>query len=488
MFNHSTIPVYKDHLFQFFPMYKIRFFLLATFFLISYGAVLAQYPGAKVSDFGSLYSTYGDDDLRTGLSGKFSATKLAFIVENANESAWPDGIATLDRRNENRSKMYDYKLYKVATFGSDSYTLLLVPAAENKHMEPDMQPGHDIYFVVSTNVVSVENGNSTVTETTTKATAAANPDPAVKIADPGQLMSGYDLENDSKGKALLINAGLTEADFKVFSALCKEAAWPDGINSFSDRQGVQELMKQYKTRFAANFIDDDGNDITIVHIPYAENQHMPANMRPDTKDQLYMVLMTKGVSYEGQNENSIIDQGTYEDSDFEYSVFIDETDDFDSQLNFIVESSHNNFDDLISDKIVEKEGTLNFGDRFRSRVCLQEAKECYIATQLLSKDRTFIATFEDYTDKALAEKDYRYLVDYIEGMYFDCCTFISDESTSEDISLTFWLPFDLDDEMHPSLLNALIEVQLAKSFTIDSQFKMTDIWTLVVRVSNEKDD
>jgi hypothetical protein len=386
--------------------------------------------------------------------------------------------------------MYDYKLYKVATFGSDSYTLLLVPAAENKHMEPDMQPGHDIYFVVSTEVVSVENGNYTIAETTTETTPVTNPDPAVKIADPGQLMSGYDLANDSKGKALLINGGMTEANFKVFSALCKEAAWPDGINSFSDRQGVQELMKQYKARFAANFIDDDGNDITIIHIPYAENQHMPANMRPDTKDQLYMVLMTKGVFYEEKNENSIFDQGAYEDtdSDFEYSVYIDETDDFNSQLNFIVEASHNNFDDLISDKIVEKEGALNFGDRFRSRVCLQEAKECYIATQLLSKDRTFIAAFEDYTDKALAEKDYHYLVDYIEEMYFECCTFVSDESASETISITYWIPFDLEDEMHPSLANAMIEVQLSKSFTIDSEFKMTDIWSLVVRVSNERDD
>lgn len=473
-------------------MYKIRFFLLATFFLISYSAVFAQYQGAKVSDFGSLYSTYGDDDLRTGLSGKFSATKLAFIVENANESAWPEGIATLDRRNQNRPKMYNYKLYKVATFGNDSYTLLLVPAAENKHMEPDMQPGHDIYFVVSTNVVSVENGNSTVTETTTKTTEAANPDPAVKITDPGQLMSGYDLANDSKGKALLINGGMTETNFKIFSALCKEAAWPDGINSFSDRQGIQELMKQYKARFAANFIDDNGKDVTIIHIPYAENQHMPANMRPDTKDQLFMVFLTNGVSYEGKNENSIAEQEVYEnkdeDSDFEYSVYIDETDDFDSQLNFIVEAAHNNFDDLISDKIVEEAGALNFGDRFRSRVCLQEAKECYIATQLLSKDRTFIASFEDYTDKSLAEQDYRYLVDYIEEMYFDCCIFVSDESNSENISLTYWLPFDVDEEMHPSLLNVLIEVQLAKSFTIDSQFKMTDIWTLVVRVSNEKED
>jgi hypothetical protein len=79
-------------------------------------------------------------------------------------------------------------------------------------------------------------------------------------------------------------------------------------------------------------------------------------------------------------------------------------------------------------------------------------------------------------------------VDYIEEMYFECCTFVSDESNSENISLTYWLPFDVDEEMHPSLLNVLIEVQLAKSFTIDSQFKMTDIWTLVVRVSNEKED
>lgn len=466
-------------------MYKIRFFLLTTLFLFSYNSVFAQYQGVKVSDFGSLYSTYGDEDLRKGLSDKFSATKLAFIIENANESAWPDGIATLDKRNQNRPKMYDYKLYKAATFGNDSYTLLLVPAAENKHMQADMQPGHDIYFVVSSDVVSVVNGNYTATETT----PVANPDPAVKITDPGQLMSGYDLENDSKGKALLLNAGLSEADFKVFSALCKESAWPEGINSFSDRQGAQELMKQYKARFAANFIDDNGKDVTIIHIPLAENQHMPANMRPDTKDQFYMVLLTEGVTYEENNENSIFDQTAYEDenTDFEYSVYIDETDDFDSQLNFIVEASHNNFDDLISDKIVEKEGALNFGDRFRSRVCLEEAKECYIATQLLSKDRTFIASYNDYTDQAQAELDYRYLVDYIEEMYFDCCTFVSDESTSESIDITYWIPFDIDDEMHPSLANAMIEVQLAKSFTIDSEFKMTDIWSLVVRVSNTED-
>lgn len=466
-------------------MKRIHYLLPALFLMVCAPAVRAQYAVARVSDFGELYSTYGVQDLKTELAGQFSTTKLAYIAENAQETAWPADIAQLDGRNTHRPRMYDYKMYKVATFKGDSYTLLLVPAAENSHMPPGMRPEHDIYFVVGSRVVTTE-ASKTFTEsqaTPDNSDGLAvddNGDPLLRILDPTKIMAGYRLNEDQNARNLFVTqSSFSETDFEFLSKICREAEWPEGINDYYKRQGKSDQIKQYKVRFAANFIDDDGKNITIVQARMEENQHMPVDMQPTSENGLFMVFLSEGIEYikSGNDDNG--------DDEFSYTYSIDEATDFDAQINFIVEASHNNFDDMLGKKIAKEEGGLSFGDDYESLIQLEGAERCYIAPKMLTKERTFIASFGEFTDKASAEEAYTELIEEVNEIYFECCDFVEGENTGDNLSINYWMPFDAYDVMDDSLTDVLIEVQLAKSFDIDDNFKMTDLWTVVLRVTNE---
>ncbi len=63
------------------------------------------------------------------------------------ESQWPSLINTLDGRNANREKMYEYHLYKVAVLEGGSIAVV-APVSENKHMPEGFKSSKDLYFVV----------------------------------------------------------------------------------------------------------------------------------------------------------------------------------------------------------------------------------------------------------------------------------------------------------------------------------------------------
>lgn len=103
----------------------------------------------KLLATGGLRSTYNlSSDEHIGSIRRQLGDLYAEVVQYSQEDNWPKGIATLTARDDVRDQMLKYKAWKIAEFGT--ICILRLPAAENKHMPPNMRPDHDIYFVIDT--------------------------------------------------------------------------------------------------------------------------------------------------------------------------------------------------------------------------------------------------------------------------------------------------------------------------------------------------
>jgi hypothetical protein len=86
------------------------------------------------------------------------AAILEEALINSSESAWPEGISTLDNRNKNRSLMNSYNGRYVSDVETNSCMILITPA-ENKHMELSLRPTKNIYFILSKESIEFTSGN-----------------------------------------------------------------------------------------------------------------------------------------------------------------------------------------------------------------------------------------------------------------------------------------------------------------------------------------
>lgn len=97
-----------------------------------------------IVDRGSLYSTLSLDLYKDEVEPYVS--DLQYVMDNANEDAWPSGISTLDGREKRNDAFRDYKVRALARFG-DNFYLLEVKPEDNAHMPEDMRPSKTIYFI-----------------------------------------------------------------------------------------------------------------------------------------------------------------------------------------------------------------------------------------------------------------------------------------------------------------------------------------------------
>ncbi len=112
-------------------------------------ALLAQQPGDEVvvTDFAELYSTYEiSKQEKAEITNQVDDELLDEIKEFSTEENWPKGIATLDKRNANRDKMYEYALRYVCTIGDK--IIITATVEDNEGIEGPMALTHDIYFIV----------------------------------------------------------------------------------------------------------------------------------------------------------------------------------------------------------------------------------------------------------------------------------------------------------------------------------------------------
>ena len=273
--------------------------LLALVLIIASYSIEAQSGNTaqrmKITDSGELYSTFDWDDndntgAKTAVVLAVSAAEFSDIVKYSHESYWPAGINNLDGRNNLRSKINDYVVYKVAEF--DDRYLLRIPASENKGMPQNMQSTHDFYFVIGK--AGVQSYSTPVN------TGSGNKGQRMKITDSGDLYSTYDIEGTDEAVSAIKKAA--SADYYNIIKYAKEGGWPTGIATLDARDEVRSKMNDYVVYKVAEF---DGK--YLLKVPAAENKHMPANMRADYD--FYFVIGQTGASPAGEQSKTYSNRG-----------------------------------------------------------------------------------------------------------------------------------------------------------------------------------
>lgn len=109
---------------------------------------------------------------------------------------------------------------------------------------------------------------------------------SVKISDPGQLYSSYNLSREDENA---IRKQVGDEGLSLIKSACHEEQWPKGIAAFDDRQKAREKIKQYKAFVVAQF-----SDKYILWIPAKKNKRMDDEMK--SPNDFFFIVGKKGVS------------------------------------------------------------------------------------------------------------------------------------------------------------------------------------------------
>jgi len=122
-------------------------FAFLFFSTVAFGQEATKRSPVKSLDFDQMYSTpHWKPDEVTALKANLGNAMAETVIRASNEAAWPEGIASLGSRAQNKAQMAGYKTYFLANMDAHR-VILVVPAAENRSMPESMQPAGDIYFV-----------------------------------------------------------------------------------------------------------------------------------------------------------------------------------------------------------------------------------------------------------------------------------------------------------------------------------------------------
>lgn len=226
---------------------------------------------------------------------------LSDIVKYSNQSNWPLGMSTLDGRLEKRELIKKYNAYKIVK--TQDYCILLIPASENKHMDANMRPAQDIYFIMELAGADFDGNHPAVVESTSDdfylpeySEEDENSETQVNIINPGDLYSNFNLNENASARSILVDSGIiTEAEYKIIVDRASETGWPSGLSTLSQRLAVKEKMKEYTAYYITEFGDE--SEYVMIWIPQEENNHMPANMHPKDSEGMYFILKSEGVEF-----------------------------------------------------------------------------------------------------------------------------------------------------------------------------------------------
>ncbi len=299
-----------------------------------------------------------------------------------------------------------------------------------------------------------------------------------KIIDGGSIRSTPHLCDNQNDLNDLI--AVTDPDFaKQLCPYAEENQWPSAIETLDKRNnGGRELLIKCNIYYVA----DIGTDAVLLWVPMEINQNMPADMR-DKGDFLVMIgkeaveLGDKVSLYGDKKKGTITEAKSSSKIDLNAAGF-------ENQLANIVADFENGFSTIKGAEIPQEKGSLFIDTEFNSEIVLSGSDRTYLTKSAIgSTIPALIATFGDYDDKNMALAKYRELVGKIDDMDFPCCTFVEmDEIVDESLINQGFLPFDLGGIMAPEFDNIVLEVEVMKNFKISDDFKMTDQWSVVLRV------
>lgn len=197
------------------------------------------------------------------------------VVQYGEREFWPEGLRNDSLRKSNAAYIQNYACFRVASYMEDSITksLVMVPAKENIHMPEALRPLNDFYLVLPEPAVNEVNTGKPRPEISRgpqwKHLATAT------IILPEELYATYDLSQDSVALATLANKGMSQAEIDAVVFRSTDRNWPDGIDSFDERQKLLPKFTKYKAYVGAKWADK-----VLLIIPVEKNKKQPTLMRP----------------------------------------------------------------------------------------------------------------------------------------------------------------------------------------------------------------
>lgn len=217
-----------------------------------------------------------------------NAEQQALILDFGDREDWPEALRVDTMRRRYEPYIQNYACFRVATFPEDSVvkTIVMVPAKDNIHMPEPMRPLADFYLALPEKALSDVNTGRQRPEISRgprwKNLATA------KILLPEELYGTYDLARDSAGMEALRGRGMSPAEIDAVVFRSTDRNWPDGIDSFEERQKLLPKFTKYKAFLGARW-----DDKVLLIIPAEKNRKQPILMRPYVD--LYFVYKASAV-------------------------------------------------------------------------------------------------------------------------------------------------------------------------------------------------
>lgn len=208
-------------------------------------------------------------------AGGINNEQQALVLQYGDRDHWPEGLKNDSARKANAPYIQNYTGFRLARFTEDSVpkSVVMFPAASNVHMPEEMRPLADLYMLLpDAALADVNSGRS-------RPEISRGPKwktlPTATIVKPEDIYATYDMADDSVALAALSRRGMSqpEIDAVVFRSI--ERNWPDGIDSFEERQKLLPKFTKYKA-----FVGAKWDDKVLLIVPVEKNKKQPALMRP----------------------------------------------------------------------------------------------------------------------------------------------------------------------------------------------------------------
>jgi len=112
--------------------------------------------------------------------------------------------------------------------------------------------------------------------------------PEMRIVDPGQIFSDYDLRRDEQAHNEVRSQGVTATGWEEIIRLANESRWPAAIQDVTGRSTRRDEIRRYRTFRVASF-----RDKVILLVPADQGTAVPADMQGR---KFYMVVGQAGVT------------------------------------------------------------------------------------------------------------------------------------------------------------------------------------------------
>lgn len=197
------------------------------------------------------------------------------VVKYGDPDLWPSGLKDDRQRALNKSYIQNYTCYRVGTFPEDSVpmALIMIPAKENIHMPEELRPLADLYMVLPEKAITELNTGMRRPEIS-RGPRWKNL-PTAKILKPEDLYATYDIASDSAAMATLVKRGMSQPEIDAVVFRSTDRNWPDGIDTYDERQTQLAKFTKYKAFLGARW-----DDKVLLIVPAEKNKKMPILMRP----------------------------------------------------------------------------------------------------------------------------------------------------------------------------------------------------------------